>query len=116
MKLSLVSDDGHLVHVAAAGRLTQNGVGPFHEPLMELLGQLAYTRHVFLDLSSADHLDSSGVGWLLTCHKRFREGGGTLTLRDPSPLVINVLRILKLETVLAIEPSIFAATGGGGAT
>jgi anti-anti-sigma factor len=83
--------------------VTQRELGPFQEPLVELLGPAAYSRLVKLDLSETSYMDSSGVGWLLTCHKRMRQAGGKLTLQAPHPVVANVLRVLKLEKVLEIE-------------
>jgi len=113
MKLSIVQDDGQSVRVAVNGPITQREVSPLHEPLQELLGPGAYGRTVRLDLSGANVLDSSGVGWLLTCHKRMREAGGRLTLAAPHPIVSNVLRVLKLDKVFEIEPSAAKATAGG---
>jgi anti-anti-sigma factor len=115
MKLSIAQDDGQCVRVAVQGRVTQKELGPLTEPLQELLGPSAYARQVRLDLSNTEFLDSSGVGWLLTCHKRMRQSGGQLTLDSPHPIVANVLRVLKLERVFAIEPPMAGAspaTGG----
>jgi anti-sigma B factor antagonist len=103
MKLSIAHDDGQKVHVAVTGRITQREIGPAVEPLQELLGEGAYARQVRLDLRETEFLDSSGVGWLLTCHKRIRQAGGRLTLHQPHPIVANVLRVLKLEKVFDIE-------------
>jgi anti-anti-sigma factor len=108
MKLSIAKDDGQRVQVAVTGPMTQQDGGAFGEPLAELLGPRAYARQVRLDLRETSHVDSSGVGWLLTCHKRMRQAGGKLTLHAPHPIVANVLRVLKLEKVFEIEE------GGGG--
>ena len=104
MKLSIAQDDGQQVRVVVDGQVTQREVDPLHEPLGELLGPEVYSRLVRLDLSGTNYLDSSGVGWLLTCHKRMRQAGGKLTLHAPHPMVSNVLKILKLERVFEIEP------------
>ena len=104
MKLSIAQDDGQSVRVAVQGHVTQKELAPPTEPLVDLLGPGAYARQVRLDLSNTEYLDSSGVGWLLTCHKRMRQAGGHLTLHAPHPIVANVLRVLKLERVFTIEP------------
>lgn len=103
MKLTVAKDDGQCVHVAVRGRVTQSDLGPIHDPLSELLGPDAYQRQVRLDLSDTSYVDSSGVGWLLTCHKRMKAAGGKLTLHSPHPTVANLLRVLRLEKVLDIE-------------
>lgn len=108
MKLSIAKDDGQRVRVSITGPITQHDSGALSEPLQELLGPTAYGRHVSLDLRESSHVDSSGVGWLLTCHKRMRQAGGRLTLHAPHPIVANVFKVLRLEKVLEIEE----ASGG----
>lgn len=105
MKLTIAKDDGQVVEVAITGRVTQTDFGPIHEPLAQLLGPNTYARTIRLDLSDTDYLDSSGVSWLLTCHKRMREAGGKLSIHNPHPTVANVLRVLRLEKVLDVELS-----------
>jgi anti-sigma B factor antagonist len=102
MKLAFASDDGQSARVAVSGRITQGECGPYQEPLSQLLGPNAYARRVVLDLSDAAYIDSSGIGWLLTCHKRMKEAGGNLTLLSPQPVVANVLRVLRLDQVFEI--------------
>jgi len=105
MKLAFASDDGVCARVAVSGRVTQGDFGPYQEPLSQLLGPNAYARRILLDLSNAEYIDSSGVGWLLTCHKRMKEAGGNLTLLSPQPVVSNVLRVLRLDQVFEIAAS-----------
>jgi len=114
MKLSIARDDGQTVQVAVAGPVTQRELSPFHEPLGELLGPGGYARQVRLDLSNTSYLDSSGVGWLLTCHKRIRQAGGKLILCALHPTVANVLRVLKLDKLFEIEPAVSAGAAPGG--
>ena len=97
MKVSIHSDDGQAVRAYVAGKITQQDVSPFTEPLGEALGTGGYKRHVLLNMEDVEMLDSSGVGWLLTCHKRFRETGGTLVLHSYPPVVANVLRVLNIH-------------------
>lgn len=99
MKLTLGTDDGQTVRVAVAGEITQKTVSPLEEPLAELLGPDCYARQVCLDMSESPYLDSSGIGWLLKCHKQFRQSGGKLVLQSPQPLVANTFRVLNLEKV-----------------
>jgi anti-sigma B factor antagonist len=109
MKLSIDRDDGDVVLVNVVGDVTSRELSPISEPLGDLLGPSAYSRLVLLNLNEASYLDSSGVGWLLTCNKRFRNAGGKIVVHSLHPLVANVLKVLKLERVLTIADS--AATG-----
>ena len=112
MKLSLAPSRGNIdsvsssgenaVRVALVGRVTQRELDPLQDPLIELLGPGGYGKTVHLDLSEASYLDSSGVGWLLSCHKRMQQAGGRLTLERPHPMVANVLKVLKLEKVFEL--------------
>jgi anti-anti-sigma factor len=113
MKLSLASDDGQLVCVTVTGRVTQEAFGPIHEPVAQLLGPGAYARQVQLDLRDVSYMDSSGVGWLLTCHKRMKEAGGKLILFSPQPIVGNLLRMLRLDMVLEVHDPTQPVRPGG---
>jgi anti-sigma B factor antagonist len=104
MKLAIAEDCGDFVEVQVKGSVTQKEVNPSLDPLGDLLGPGGYGKCVVLDLSDAQYLDSSGVGWLLGCHKRFRQGGGKLVVHSLQPIVANVLRVLKLDTVLLLAP------------
>lgn len=100
MKLSIQSDDGTRSEVVLGGQITQRDVSPFQEPLGDALGPDAYKRRVMVDMQDVEMLDSSGVGWLLVCNKRFKEGGGALVLHSFSPTVSNVLKVLNMHQVL----------------
>lgn len=113
MKLTLGADDGQAVRVAVSGEITQKTVSLLEEPLAELLGQDCYSRQVLLDLSDAPYLDSSGIGWLLKCHKQFRQSGGKLVLQSPQPLVANTFRVLNLEKVFNLGASSTTAAPKG---
>ncbi len=102
MKLSLQSDNGEVVRIELAGQVIQKHISPFNEPLGELLRDDAYSRNVLIDMHDVELLDSSGVGWLLVCHKRFREKGGTMVLHSLSPVVRNVLKVLNLYLVFKV--------------
>jgi anti-sigma B factor antagonist len=116
MKLSIAQTAGDEVCVALAGRVTQREISPLEDPLIELLGPGGYGKVVRLDMSGADYLDSSGVGWLLLCNKRMKQAGGRLLIERPHPIVQNVFRVLKLEKVLELTDAGSAPNRPGGAT
>ena len=103
MKLSIAHDDETAVCVELTGKVTQRDLTNHRDPLFDLLGPDGYRRQVRLDLSEASYLDSSGVSWLLACHKRIKEAGGNLSLLHPHPAVAIVLRVLKLERVFEVD-------------
>lgn len=109
MKLSVDTDDGRTANVRVAGSVTQQEIALLADPLGELLGPDAYKRTVCMDLGNTGFLDSSGINWLILSHKRFREQGGRLVLHSLPPLVMNVIKILKMQRVFEIADSPQAA-------
>jgi anti-anti-sigma factor len=103
MKLAIAKNDDQLARVNVSGKVTQHDFAAAQEPLADLIGPSVYSRQVTLDLGDTIYLDSAGVGWLLTCHKRIREAGGTLKLDNVPSIVANLLRLLKLSRLLGLD-------------
>jgi anti-anti-sigma factor len=100
MQLNFSEREG-VTCVAIAGRITFGTLEPGQDPLAPQVPDI-YSRRVMFDLSGTDYIDSTGVSWLLTCHKRCREAGGKLVLHSLNPMVKQVLQVLKLEQVLRL--------------
>jgi anti-anti-sigma factor len=100
MKLSLSEDLPTHVRIKLDGNLTHRELPSEGDPLAVLLGPSVYKRRVLLDLSTAQYLDSSGIGWLLSSHKQFRLNGGKFILHSLQPMVMNVVKLLKLDSLL----------------
>lgn len=109
MDLNVLAVNNNVADVQLAGPITQMQLSPLQEPLVALLGPNAYRHAILLDLKNSDHIDSSGVNWLLTLHRRAREQGGRLVLHSLPPLVDNVLKVLRMTLVFEIAPSREAA-------
>ncbi len=58
---------------------------------------------VVLDMSGVRFIDSSGVAFLLQCHRTCTSAGLDCRLRDVPRQAEVVLRVLGLDTVLPIE-------------
>lgn len=56
-----------------------------------------------LNLINLQYISSAGLSVLIQLHVRLQKAGETLTLRKPSPLVANILRMSRLDLVLRIE-------------
>ncbi len=109
MDLSLVSNEQGVTKVQLEGQITQRELIVASDPMKSILGLDGYGQRVVVDLGKAGFVDSSGVGWLLKCHKRFREAGGIMVLHSLPSLVANVLKVLKLGTVLHLAEDETAA-------
>lgn len=109
MNLGTVSDDGDVLRLQAAGRITQDSLSPASDKLGDLLGAEGYARRVVLCLADVDFIDTSGISWLLGRHKRFREAGGKLVIHSMVPMVAEVLKVLRLHAVFHLAESESAA-------
>ena len=109
MKLTLKAGEGDLVRVAISGEVSQRHILPADDALANLLGAECYGRRILLDLGDVRMIDSSGVGWLLGCEKRFRAHGGTMVLHSFSPIAREILSVLKMHLVFKMAEDEAAA-------
>ena len=80
--------------------------GSFNEPeivhetaeLLELINNSRPTK-IVVDLSHCDYVGTVMLGAFLKLWKRISQRGGTLVLCNVSPMVVQVLRFTKLETI-----------------
>ena len=111
MELNIVSKSDDQVHVKASGEIRQRKLPGDKEPLGELLGDDVYDKKVLLDLSEVKYVDSSGLGWLVVCQKRFKEHKGAIVLHSLPQMVSNVLKIVQLDKVFFIADDADSAAG-----
>jgi ParB family chromosome partitioning protein len=98
MKLQVAGDDGQVVRLQIEGQITQRDLHFSGDPLVDLAGPDVYAKQLLIDLARAPMVDSSGISWLISAHKRCREKGGRLVIHSYTPPVANTLRLLKLPT------------------
>lgn len=58
-----------------------------------------------LDLNDVDHVDATGLGLLVSAHRRADRRGRRLVLRGVPPSLNRLLMVTRLERILAIESS-----------
>lgn len=109
MKLLIKSRQNGLAAAELIGEVSQKHLMSQEDPLLELLGEDCYRRQVLLDLQGVEAIDSSGIGWLLSCQKKFRTSGGTLVLHSLSPAARDVMRILNMQLVFKMADDEAAA-------
>ena len=102
MRLTLVSHTDQVTRLECEGEVTQFQFDPDKDPLEAVMGVTIYHRCVLLSLEKTTYIDSSGVSWLLGAHKQFERNGGRLILHSVSPMVRQVLQLLKLTSILTI--------------
>ncbi len=102
MELIVTPGADGITRVAVCDEVHQTDFLAADEPLSGHLGTEGYQAVVLVDLSGVTTLDSSGVGWLLLCQKRFRTAGGAFVLHSLSPFVLQLFDVLKMHLVLTI--------------
>jgi anti-anti-sigma factor len=101
MNMTVASDDGEVVTVMCDGDITQVYF-QLGNPLEKVLGPLTFSRKVILDLEKVSFLDSSGLSWLVACHKRFQQLGGRLVLCAIPPHIHQVLQFCRIDSLFGI--------------
>ena len=109
MKLTQVSDDGDVRRLRVTGRVVQVDTSSDLEQIGQLLGSHGYARNVVLSLMETEFIDSTGLGWLLACHKKFYEAGGKLVIHSIPPGTLDTLKIMRLQVVLHLAEDEAAA-------
>jgi anti-sigma B factor antagonist len=63
----------------------------------------AQPLHVHFDLSGVNFCDAAGLSAFLAADRVLGAAGGRLTLIQPSPQILRLLAITKLDEILAID-------------
>ncbi|MEL7532724.1 MAG: STAS domain-containing protein [Bacteroidota bacterium] len=74
---------------------------PITEAFTEHLGN--DVKQFVIDLSELQHINSTGLGVLITLLTKARKVGGEVNLANPSQYIKNLLLITKLNTIFKIH-------------
>jgi anti-anti-sigma factor len=104
MEIKIVRYEHNIVRIDAVGKISRDGWAINREPLAELFGEDIYRHVVVLSLANSDYLDSTGVEWLLTAHKRCLRAGGKLVIHSAKPMMQQILKMMRMDLVLNLAP------------
>ncbi|MEZ4827369.1 MAG: STAS domain-containing protein [Bacteroidia bacterium] len=76
---------------------------PLTESFSEFLDN--NSRKFVISLQHLQHINSSGLGVLITLLTKARKHGGDVYLANPSSFIMNLLIITKLNTIFKIFPT-----------
>ena len=100
MKISTRKRDGVII-VDMVGELRLGeGTGVLRDVIRDVVAQ--GDKNILLNLAVVRHLDSAGVGELVTCFTSVRNQGGRLKLMNLNKNVHSILQITKLVTVFEV--------------
>jgi anti-sigma B factor antagonist len=102
------SQAGDVTIVEMTGRLlASNALGYAENAINRLIDD--GTRKLVLDLAGLDHIDSSGLGMLISCGGRMERAGGRMRISGARPAVARVLQISHANQVLHFDPDLETA-------
>ena len=81
------------------------------DEFVESIGKLvdAGLHSIIIDCSGLDYISSSGLGMLVRLHKRMDEKIGDVKIASVKSLIVNVLRMTRLNKVFSIYPDVESA-------
>ena len=92
-----INENEDNVLITVSGDIEMMTIKEFKEKLFEVGQNVA--KHVELDLSNVDYIDSSGVGVLISLLKLQKKKGKILKIDKVSSQVLNVLQLSSLSDV-----------------
>jgi anti-sigma B factor antagonist len=90
--------------VTVAGEVDVTTGSQLREPLLELVEQRRY-RHI-VDLREVTFLDSTGLGILVSDHKRLRDRDGSLHVVCAPGIVSRVFRLTGVDRVVPLVETV----------
>lgn len=99
--LTEVSRCGSETVVSLSGELDVATSAELSEALIQLID--GGSTDLVIDLERLAFIDSTGLSAILKAKKKL-EGKGRIVLREPTPMVRQVLEITGLTTALLVEP------------
>lgn len=102
MQLTVENKSDSHTELRVQGHITATAISPVGDLLSDLVGPSVYSQRVLIDFSEVPFIDSSGVGWLIRSHKRFKQQSGQLVLHSLSPFVTKTLAVLSLKSYFEI--------------
>lgn len=103
MTLQVLSLSPESTKLKLSQAVTYEDINGQVDPLVKLLGDQVYANKVLIDMSESDYIDSSGVGWLVASHKKFKQAGGKMVLHSFQPQVQKILSVLQMHHVLNLR-------------
>lgn len=90
------SQEGDGITVCVKGEIDHHGAVSLRRDVDALLWDKA-PKHLILDMSGIEFMDSSGLGFIMGRYDIMRKLSGDMTLRDPSPCVERMLKLTGFD-------------------
>ena len=100
-------DQNEMTLLKIEGELDANTAPELRPALDALIAE--HPKRVTVDLSSLSHIDSSGVGALVSLYKRVRAAGGEVKIAGMRDQPLAIFKLLRLDAVFPPAASPVAA-------
>ena len=98
------SAEGDRLTVSVGGEIDHHGAAPLRDGIDALIWEYR-PKHLYLDMSGVEFMDSSGLGLIMGRYELMRELGGDVTVRDPAPCVDRMLKLTGFDRRVKTEIS-----------
>lgn len=98
------SAEGDGLAVTIGGEIDHHGAAPLRDGIDALIWAHR-PKHLYIDMSGVEFMDSSGLGLIMGRYELMRELGGDVTVRDPAPCVDRMLKLTGFDRRVKIELS-----------
>ena len=115
MEYTSTETEPGLTVMTISGALTRGSKGEELEWALERLIE-GGCRKMILDMSAVHYIDSAGLGVLVGTAGKMSQAGGKLKLAGVTDKVMMVIRVTKVDQVLACETDVPSASKALGAT
>jgi anti-sigma B factor antagonist len=107
IKIGARSEDSETAVLSLAGEVDVANAGQVRDAALKLIA--GGTKHLVVDLTSTDYMDSTALGTLVGLQKRLRESGGEVTIAGAQPRVSKLFEITGLTQVFRTYEDVSAA-------
>jgi anti-anti-sigma factor len=105
MEIEVLGYTGPVLRIAIIGRIVRSNHAPMIQSFESILGPEGYRQPVVVNMERTTFIDSSGVAFLIQCHKRFLQAGGRLIFHSVTPAVRDLFQTMGLLQVFCLAES-----------
>ena len=97
-----VSAEGKAVVVSLSGEIDHHNATALRTGIDKLICEKR-PKKLVLDLANIAFMDSSGLGLIMGRYALVKHYGGNVSVLDPSPAVIKIMKLAGMERIVPIK-------------
>jgi len=96
-----ITVSGNQVTASLGGKVYSQDASVFRDEMLESINRGA--TEIKIDMSGLTYIDSTGLGVLITIHKRTKEKNGSLRVSGAQGMVEQLFKRTRLDHILTME-------------